>query len=126
MKVRMDFVTNSSSSSFILARKLEMNEKQKEEILKYVERNFLGKPMLTPESTEAEIQKIFDEEWEFRNADTQLKVREMLREGKSVCSGYVCFEECEYDYASVFGEIWEIMEENGEGNFVEIDGDLSY
>lgn len=39
MKVRMDFVTNSSSSSFILARTSKLNEKQKEEILKYVEKN---------------------------------------------------------------------------------------
>ena len=31
MKVRMDFVTNSSSSSFILARTSKLNEKQKKE-----------------------------------------------------------------------------------------------
>ncbi len=32
MKVRMDFVTNSSSSSFILARTSKLNEKQKEDL----------------------------------------------------------------------------------------------
>ena len=50
MKVRMDFVTNSSSSSFILARTSKLNEKQKEEILQYVEKTFLGNSILTPES----------------------------------------------------------------------------
>ena len=36
MKIRSDYVTNSSSSSFILARKGELNEAQKEAILRYV------------------------------------------------------------------------------------------
>ena len=31
-----------------------------------------------------------------------------------------------YDYAELFRKIWEIMKENGEDDFVEIDGDLSY
>ena len=38
----MDFVTNSSSSSFILARNEHLNEKQKDKIIEYVEKTFLG------------------------------------------------------------------------------------
>ena len=42
MKIRMDYVTNSSSSSFILARNEHLNEKQKDKIIEYVEKTFLG------------------------------------------------------------------------------------
>lgn len=124
MKIRMDFVTNSSSSSFILARNEKLNERQKNKIVEFVEKNFLGVCLLTPESTEEEIQKVFDE---YRFSDEeQAASRSALQNGRSIYSDCVVFEESEYDYASVYENIWEIMKENDDGDFEEIDGDLSY
>lgn len=53
-------------------------------------------------------------------------MREALAEGKSIYSGGIDYEDCKYSYARIFEEIWRIMKENGDGSFVEIDGDLSY
>lgn len=123
MKVRTDFIINSSSS-FIIARKDGFNEKQKEAILKYVEKELLGKVMLKPDSTEEEIQEIFENE--YMDERYQEQIRTALKEGKIVYKGYVSFEECKYSYAELFENFFEILEETGDGDFKTIDGDLSY
>lgn len=125
MKHKNDFAVNSSNS-FVLARCPEMNERQKAALLRYVEKKMLGEKVLTPESTEEEIRKVFAESYEFEDEKCRQAVRKALKEGKSVYAGWVTFEECEHRYRRMFEEIWRIMRKNSEGDFVAIDDVLSY
>lgn len=117
-------MTNSSSSSFILAQKGEFSEKQKEAIVKYVMENMLGELFLTPESPEDEIQKAFEKN--YIDEDRQKEIRQALAEKKTVRYGWVDFECCDYAYGNLFSKLWEAIEESDADNFSAIDGDLRY
>lgn len=84
----------------------------------------LGRKMLSPDSKEEEIQKIFEEE--YIDEEQQEEIRSALKAGKTVYYGSVTFECSEYDYAELLETLWEKMKEASEDEFVIIDGDLSY
>lgn len=122
MKIRTDYVTNSSSSSFILARKEELSEAQKEAVLGYVARKMLGNAILTPSSSEEEIQKTFDDF--YISEEEQTAIRQALADGKTVYHGYVNFECCEETQAELFERLWEALEDADPDTFSILDGDL--
>ena len=125
MKIRSDYVTNSSSSSFILAQKGEFSEAQKEAILRYVTERMMGDTILTPESSEEEIHKAFKENYIWDD-DEQTAVRQALAEGKTIRHGDVDFECCEDTYAMLFERLWKVLENAAPDTFSVLDGDLDY
>ena len=121
MKVRIDFITNSSSSSFIVARKNELSDKQKAAIIKFVEENFFGEKILSPESSEEEITTVIeDESLEY----DEKSIRKALKQGQSIYLGYVAYDDGEYRMSDLFQDFWKAFSKADNKNFTQIDTEL--
>jgi len=122
MKITTDYVTNSSSANYIIARKGKLNKNQIKKLIECIESDFLGEIVLKHDATEEEIQNYLNDS--YLTDEEEQMIRDELKEGKDIYEGMVSFEEAENDIAELYDDIWTALED--EDNICFIKGDLEY
>jgi len=123
MKIRIDFVTNSSSSSFLLAKKGsgEISKEGRDKLVDLLLQNFLKLNIIDDVSSE----NIAEHEYfEYRDQVSIKAGQKALQEGFQIGEGHVSYEESEWKLTELLDETLKILD--SEENYSVVDGDVRY
>lgn len=134
MKIRKDYITNSSSSNFMIGRKDDLTEDQKNKIIDFVKKRFLGKKIASTEQEwikyliEERYGDIVDDDGNIDeysdDYDLYKEGMDILNKGLSIYSDWVSFEDAAWTIGNIYQSLFNLL--NEDENFKIIDDDLSY